>query len=62
MTTKEKVEFDVENGVTTLVHEMKIDGYHLLNIKKKTVHPNLTKVILIKWINDRNYVVEARTS
>ena len=36
MATNEKVEINVENGITTMVHEMKMNGCHLVDRKQRT--------------------------
>ena len=54
------------HGITTLVHEMKVDGYHLVERKQKTNFnpkasddtPNMTIIIHSRSIDDRCYDVQ----
>ena len=54
------------HGVSTLVHEMKVDGYHLVERKQKTNvnpeasddKPKMTIIIHSRSIDDRSYDVQ----
>ena len=54
------------HGITTLVHEMKVDGYHLVERKQKTnvnpkasdETPKMTIIIHSRSIDDRCYDVQ----
>ena len=60
MATNEKVQVHMENGVTTMVHELKMNGYHLVDRKQRwsiSEAPKTTMVIHSKFIDDRSYTV-----
>ena len=73
MATNEKVEINVENGITTMVHEMKMNGYHLVDRKQRTSmydvncygvngyygHRRIKTTVLIhsRFVDDRSYTV-----
>ena len=73
MATNEKVEINVENGITTMVHEMKMNGCHLVDRKQRTItddvhyygvdgyygHRMVETTVLnhSRFIDDRSYTV-----
>ena len=67
MTRIEKVEINIENGITTMIHEMKMDGHHLVERKRRSSMdivgtPKITVLINSRFIDDRSYIVsETRT-
>ena len=73
MATKEKVEIIMENGIKTMVHEMKMNGCHLVDRKQRTSvydvncygvngyygHRRTKTTVLIhsRFVDDRSYTV-----
>ena len=53
MARNEKVEIDMENGVTTMIHEMKMDGHHLVETKTSVG----TELMHSRFIDGRSYIV-----
>ena len=57
----------MENGITTMIHEMKMDGHHLVERKRRSSMdivgtPKITVLINSRFIDDRSYIVsETRT-
>ena len=48
-----------KNGITTLVHDMKVNGFHLVETKQKiNVNPNMTITVHSRSIDDRSYDVQ----
>ena len=62
MARNEKVEINMENGITTMIHEMKMDGHHLVERKRRSSMdivgtPKITVLIHSRFIDDRSYIV-----
>jgi hypothetical protein len=57
MARNEKVEINMENGITTMVHEMKMNGYHLVDKKQRTSFDKITVLIHSRFVDDRSYIV-----
>ena len=73
MARNEKVEINMENGITTMVHEMKMNGCHLVDRKQRTSmydvhyygangyygHRRIKTTVLIhsRFVDDRSYIV-----
>jgi hypothetical protein len=66
MARNEKVEINMENGITTMVHEMKMNGCHMVDKKQRTSmydvhygHPRTKITVLIhsRFVDDRSYTV-----
>ena len=66
MARNEKVEINMENGITTMVHEMKMNGCHMVDKKQRTSmydvhygHPRTKITVLIhsRFVDDRTYTV-----
>ena len=52
----------MENGITTMIHEMKMDGHHLVERKRRSSMdivgtPKITVLIHSRFIDDRSYIV-----
>ena len=54
----------MENGITTMIHEMKMDGHHLVERKRRSSMdiggtPKITGIELIhsRFIDERSYIV-----
>ena len=62
MATNEKVEINMENGIKTMVHEMKMNGYHLVDRKQRTSMDivgtfKMTILTHSRFVDDRSYTV-----
>ena len=63
MSRNEKVEIDMENGITTMVHEVKKDGHHLVERKQRTSMEygpyghKITVLIHSRSVDDLSYTV-----
>ena len=62
MARNEKVEINMENGITTMIHELKMDGHHLVERKRRSSMdivgtPKITILIQSLFIDDRSYIV-----
>ena len=64
MARNEKVEINMENGITTMIHEMKMNGHHLVERKRRSSMdivgtPKITGTELIhsRFIDERSYFV-----
>ena len=67
MARNEKVEINMENGITTMVHEMKMNGHHLMDRKQRTsmdivgtstgLTSKITVLIHSRFVDDRTYTV-----
>ena len=59
MARNEKVEIIMENGITTMVHEMKMNGYHLLEMKERrpTSTDKITVLSHSRCVDGRIYTV-----
>ena len=57
MDRNEKVEIIMENGITTMVHEMKMNGYQVVDRKQRTSFDKITVLIHSRFVDDRSYIV-----
>ena len=62
MARNEKVEINMENGITTMIHELKMDGHHWVERKRRSSMdivgtPKITILIQSLFIDDRSYIV-----
>ena len=69
-TSNEESKIFEHHGVTTMVHEMKVDRYHLVEMKQKSTvdpkasedAPKVTTFIHTRSIDDRSYAVQETLS